>query len=89
MAERTDRIISDRFDYARLQRQARLPMICVYSHPSDYPDNFVARLWDANKPTRLVALADTLEEIREKIPPNMTRLPRQSNDDPCIVEVWI
>lgn len=88
-AERADRIIGDHFDYARLQKQTRLPMICIYDHPEDYPDNFVARVWDVNSPTHLVALADTLEGIRATIPPNMTRMPRSLRDDPVIVEVWI
>lgn len=87
--EKEDRIIGDRFDYARLQRQTALPMICIYDHPSDYPDSFVARVWDANHPTHLIALADTLDGIRATIPPNMTKMPRFLRDDPVIVEVWL
>ena len=87
--ENIDRIIGECFDYARLHKQVALPLICIYDHPADYPENFVARLWDASKPTRLVALADTLKDIRKTIPPNMTRIPRNEKDDPAIVEVWI
>ena len=87
--EREDRIVGGAFDYIRLTKTARMPMICIYDHPTDYPSSYVARVWDANYPTHLVALADTLEEIRAKIPPNMTKLPPMKEDDPVIVEVWI
>lgn len=91
MAEtREDREIAGAFDYARISKVAKLlPMICLYDHPTDYPDKYVARVWDGNNPTRLIALADTPEEIRATIPSNMTRLPRTEKDDPCIMEVWI
>jgi hypothetical protein len=36
-----------------------------------------------------MATADTLEELREKIPSSMVRMDRHPKDDPCIVEVWI
>ena len=87
--EKKDHIIGGCFDYARLHKQTALPLICIYDHPADYPDSFVARVWDASKPTHLVAIADTLEDIRTTIPPNMTRIPRHAKDDPTIVEVWI
>ena len=70
-------------------KQARIPLICVYDHPTDYPDKFIARLWDCNIPTRIMVTADTLEELREKIPNTMVRMDRHPQDDPCVVEVWI
>jgi len=33
--------------------------------------------------------ADSLEEIRKFVPPGLTNLHRQPNDDPVIVEVWV
>ncbi len=84
-----DRPICDAFDYGKLQKQTRFPIICVYDHPTDYPDYFVARVWDLNRPTRLIALADTLEGIRAKIPPGMVMLRRHPTDDPCIKEIWM
>lgn len=85
---REDRVVK-RFDLERLSKQTKLPMITVYKHPEDYPEQYVARVWDVNKPTHLIALADTLEELREAIPEGMCNLGRQQQDDPCIVEVWI
>lgn len=91
MAEqREDRVITGAFDYMKISKMVRtMPMIAIYNQPTDYPDKYVARLWDCNAPTHLIALADTLEEIQQTIPPNMTRLPHMAGDDPCIVEVWL
>lgn len=83
-----DRVVK-KFDIERLRKQTKLPMITVYEKPADYPNQYVARVWDVNRPTRLIALADTLEEIREAIPQEMYNIKRQPQDDPCIVEVWI
>jgi len=33
--------------------------------------------------------ASTLEELREKLPFGLHRLPRNPNDDPVIVETWV
>ncbi len=85
---REDRVVK-RFDLERLSKQTKLPLITVYRHPEDYPEQFVARVWDLNRPTNLIALADTLEELREAIPEGMYNIGRQPQDDPCIVEVWI
>lgn len=89
MAEMSKDIIVRGFDLTRLVKQAKLPLIAVYNHPTDYPDKYVARVWDTNKPTRFVKLAETLEEIRDAIPKSMCNIGRKDNDDPCIVEVWI
>lgn len=89
MAEsREDRVVR-KFDLARLAKQTTLPMITIYKQPEDYPNQYVARVWDVNRPTHLIALADTLEELREAIPDEMCNIGRQPQDDPCIVEVWV
>lgn len=79
----------EQFDYEKSAKQARIPLICIYDHPTDYPDKFIARLWDCSAPTNIIATADTLEELRAKIPDCMVKLDRHPKDDPCIVEVWI
>lgn len=89
MDKSTDRIIR-RFDYARLVRQTTIPIITVYDHPQDYPDKFVARVFDMNRPTNMAAIADTYEELLEAIPTrNMARMERSPKDDPVIMETWI
>ena len=89
MDNSTDRIVT-RFDYARLLKQTTIPIITVYDHPKDYPDKFVARVWDVDRPTNLAAIADTYEELLEAIPVHqMTRMEPNPKDDPVIRETWI
>lgn len=89
MDKATDRIVK-RFDYVRLVRQTTMPIITVYKNPTDYPDKYVARVFDVNKATNLAAVADTYEGLLEAIPTgNMVRLERNPNDDPVIVETWV
>lgn len=69
-----------------------LPIISVYKHPKDYPNKYVARIWECvpePKPSEYLIVKDTLEEIRGAIPLNMTRLKRNDWDDPIIVENYI
>ncbi len=86
--ERND-ITVERFNGAQIQRTVKAPIICVYNGPTDYPGQFVARLWDLDKPTRYIVVADTLEAVRAAIPEDMIRFHRDQSDDPCIVESWI
>lgn len=77
------------FDLSRITKVSQLPLICIYSSPKDYPGKYIARLWDVNKPTNIVAIAENLEEIRETKPADMVIMQRQPQDDPVIVETWI
>ena len=88
--DKTNDHIVNRFDYARLLKQTTIPIITVYDHPKDYPDKFVARVWDVNRPTNLAAVADTYEELLQAIPVHqMTRMEPSEKDDPVIRETWI
>jgi len=86
--ERND-IIVERFNLGQIRRTVKAPIICIYDSPADYPNQFAARLWDLDKPTRYIAVAETLDAIRKSIPEGMIRFHRDQNDDPCIVESWI
>ena len=86
--ESDDRVVQT-FDIKRLVKITKLPLICVYKNPADYPGKYVARVWDVDKPTTLVAIADSFEEIRAAKPPEMVVMQRQPNDDPVIIETWI
>lgn len=68
-----------------------MPMIVVYDHPKDYPDNYVARVFDVGNPTNTVIVKDDVDEIQEDITENtyMIFLPRGVQDDPCIVGIWM
>ena len=66
-----------------------VPLIVVYKHASDYPDVFTARLFNKNKPTHLIAQAETLEELLKAKPPEMVRIGRIKTDPPKAVETWL
>ena len=65
-------------------------MIVVYYNPSDHPGKYVARLFGRDlDPRPEYVQRDNLEEIRACIPKGMCMIPRDSSDDPVIVEVWV
>jgi hypothetical protein len=74
---------------------AVLPMWTIYNHPKDYPKSFVARLWYVGAggspiPTDQVIVFPTLEAIRDRMrAQGLTRLMRNENDDPVIIETWL
>lgn len=72
-----------------LRTLVSVPIIAIYNSPSDYPGKYIARLWNIDKPTKFIAVKDSLEEIRKIIPSYMTRLGACSMDDPVIVETWL
>lgn len=75
----------------RLVRKAApdvLEMFVVYAGPRDFPNYFVVRRWQMDRPTEDYVLAKTLDEARRKIPLGLVCLTRQPSDDPKIVETW-
>jgi hypothetical protein len=71
-----------------------LEMFVVTSNPSDYPGKIVVRRWIIWGPEPRpigapVAVEDSLDAARAKIPPGLDRLTRHPSDDPVIVESWI
>lgn len=73
--------------------KAELHVWTIYDHPLDYPDKFVARahliVAGGSEATWHIRTADTLEEVREQLPPGLYRLERDPSDDSKIVESWI
>lgn len=65
------------------------PAIIVYKDPIDYPGLIVARLFDGKRSTHLVALAETVEDIREAKPERMQIFKRQKEDPEKVVETWL
>jgi len=89
MKKRPDFVIES-FRDINLRSLVRVPIVVVYKNPLDYPDKYVARLWDIpSKPTRYVVIKDSLQDIRASIPEGMQRLGRNSMEDPIIVETYI
>lgn len=67
----------------------------VYDHPTDYPDEFVVRKWFIDKTggivpdEQLFLQSKNLGDIQSKLKDiGLYRMPRFSDDDPVIVEVW-
>ena len=87
MKKQTDIELND-FNF-NLHSLAGVPIIAVYNSPSGYPGKYVARVWDINKPTKVIVIRDSLEEIRKTIPSYMKRLAACNMDDPVIVETWL
>lgn len=73
----------------------RLGMWTVYDHPKDYPDGYVARLWwigrGTMEPSGTFVCGKDLEEIRTYLLTELrlTRLERNTEDDPVILECWL
>ena len=68
-----------------------VPFIAVYSHPVDFPDKCVARVYELDKPTDTIILKDTVKEIEEDIKKHtsMIFLPTGPEDMPSLVGVWM
>ena len=67
----------------------KIALWTIYKHPSDYPDEFVARKFILDKPTSEIKTSDTIETLRLLLPMGLTRVERNDNDDPVIVETWM
>lgn len=64
--------------------------IAIYKNPSDFPGKYVARRFVGETPElQELAVADTLEEVRQAVPDGMVLITRSPDDDPCIYETWV
>jgi hypothetical protein len=67
----------------------------VYGHPTDYPDKYVARLFDVSDqgatPTENIIIAPDLETLQDTLEfeLGLVKLTRTLGDDPKIVETWL
>lgn len=61
----------------------------IYEAPPDFPDKYVARRLEMNRPTADVVIGDTLSDVRSKLPAGLFRIERSDRDDPMIRESWI
>ena len=69
------------------------PVITVYKNPKDYPDAYVARVWEGarNLPRNTLIKRETLQEIRKDLRAAgfTIRLTRTEGEDPVIAETWL
>lgn len=69
----------------------------VFDHPTDYPNECVARRWIARRDGSVEQTNDifrsvSLNQLREVLQaeyPHLIPVPRMMRDDPTIVEVWL
>jgi hypothetical protein len=82
-------VILDYFNTETLN-QCRVALITVYDCTTkDYPNKYIARLFDINKPTKFIMMSDSLEDLRSLIPEYMHRMNRRLEDDPVILEIFL
>jgi hypothetical protein len=71
----------------------QLPVVVVYNHPQDFPDYFVARVWTSLPLayTGTMIAFRKLETLRRYLAEviGLTKLDRQPDDDPTILETWL
>lgn len=87
--KRPSDVVIPSFKWANLKSIASVPIIVIYKQPKDYPDYYVARVWNSNKPTKIVVIRNTLEDIRLTVPGGFVMIPPSQGDDPVIVETWL
>ena len=63
----------------------------VYDHPRDYPNCYVARLWEGEQKTESIIISTSLQKIQDVLEFEMglTKLMPMQGDDPVILETWI
>lgn len=72
-----------------------LRMWTIYDHPPDYPDKFVARMFEVNanglRPTGSIIIGSDLEKLRNvlQFEMHLVKLMRNSEDNSKIVETWL
>lgn len=69
----------------------KMPVIAVYERPDDYPDKYVARVFDILKPTGIAIVKSSLSEIQEDIGANtsMVFFLREAGDVLSLVGTWV
>ena len=71
-----------------------MDLYVIFFNPSDFPGKYVARRQSVGPGGKITKdprpfMVGTLELVRAALPPELTRLNRDPNDDPCIFEVWV
>lgn len=72
-------------------RKLTYPICTIYKNPSDFPDNYVVRLFDLNRPTNIIIIRNSVTDCRADLMAAgfTTHFMRDFRDDPCIVESWM
>lgn len=44
-----------------------IPSIVIYKNPKDYPEECVARIWSLDRPTDIIMVRNTVEELMAEV----------------------
>lgn len=71
--------------------ELKMPMIVVFEKPVDFPDKYIARVFECEQPTNTLIIRDSLQECREDITAAgfLACLERTDEDALAIVETWM
>lgn len=73
-----------------IESKERFDVFVIYKNPSDYPDKYVLRRFCNNIPDpKPLAVENTIEEVRLKVPPGKVFLQPTIIDDPVIIETYV
>lgn len=90
LADRSVSVIVDDFHGVNWHEKTKtFPVFTVFFSPKDFPGKYAVRLFDGDKPTRLLTLKDTLEQARAAIPEQFCCVPRSESDNVSVVETWL
>lgn len=66
------------------------PIWVVYDHPSDFPNNYVARCFIGEEDTGNIMVCPSLERLQnELMRMGLTKLMPMPGDPPVIIETWL
>jgi hypothetical protein len=75
------------------QMNPRLAIWTIYFSPLDFPNEYVARMFDLDKPTNNIFRGGGLDELRVKIQNlsghDLVRINRSENDHRSVIESWL
>lgn len=69
-----------------------LEIIALYDRPWDYPEQYVARWFKIDRPTNRFIIADTLEDLMERLKPdiaNKTFIIRSDEDHETVIGTYL
>lgn len=65
----------------------------IYFSPSDFPDEYVARMFEFDQPTKNIFHGAGVMSLRALIQNcsdhELYKIPRSENDHPSVIESWI
>ena len=77
-------------DKVAKSNKSPLRMWCVYEHPEDFPEHYVAKLFEGANATDSMVMSKDYEIVAESMfEMGLSKLMRMPDDDPTILETWL